>query len=562
MKSMTIKALLEMVERHELVLPAMQRPFVWQKDRILRLMDSLMRLFPIGTLLIWETDEAHRYRAFAKDAVSREQPLLNFPHADSGKRLKYVLDGQQRLTSLNIACAGTLDGRKLYLDVLSGDPGNKDPGEMYYDFRFLTGTEVADLNAPASVGDVSAYFVPFERFRQVDPVHSMVQATRLAQELKLDDTLTTRLVENFSRAVNVLVSGQPLQVHVVDEHAQSHTPITEILELFVRVNSGGLVLQKSDLLMSLLDLSWNDVQPALLRVAHAASQNAPLQITRDLVLKSVLLHVGEESRFDRLVKDRERIERIAPALKDSLPKIEKAWMKLGVLLRQNCRIHSPRFFRQATNALLPFVVWLADHPKVSQAEENTLVAGLHIALMSGVFGGAEARMGGFARNACRGGGAFPIRKLAHLVRSTRPITNLDTLLAHHLDLTLNIAQGGVVLDGNPDELERDHIFPKARLAAEGVPEARINSYANFHFLRQTDNRNKTDRPPHEWFKQPGENAPAYTDQDMADRLLSWDLIQPGAFDRMLELRGARIREAACKLFHMSEDEFNALFVEA
>lgn len=558
---MTIKALLEMVERHELVLPAMQRPFVWQEDRILRLMDSLMRLFPIGTVLIWETDEAQRYRAFAKDAVSKEQPLLNFPHADSGKRLKYVLDGQQRMTSLNIACSGSLDGRKLYLDVLSGDPGNKDPGEMYYDFRFLSGTEVSELNESATRGGPGSYFVPFERFRQVDPVHSMVQASKLSQELKLDDDLAARLVENFSRAVNVLVSGQPLQVHVVDEHGQSQTPITEILELFVRVNSGGLVLQKSDLLMSLLDLSWNDVQPALLRVAHAASQNAPVQVTRDLVLKSVLLYIGEESRFDRLVKDRERIERIAPGLKDALPKVEKAWLKLGVLLRQNCRIHSPRFFRQATNALLPFAVWLADHPKVSQAEENTLVAALHIALMSGVFGGAEARMGGFARNECRGSGAFPIKKLARLVRAARPITDLDSMLGHHLDLTLNIAQGGVVLDGNPDELERDHIFPKARLAADGVAEARINSYANFHFLRQTDNRNKTDRPPHEWFKQPGENAAAYSDQDMEDRLLSWDLIQPGAFDQLLETRGARIREAAAKLFHLKESEFNALFEE-
>ena len=79
MKSMTIKLLLEMIERDELVLPAMQRPFVWQEDRILRLMDSLMRLFPIGTVLIWETDEAQRYRTFARAAVLKEQPLRNFP---------------------------------------------------------------------------------------------------------------------------------------------------------------------------------------------------------------------------------------------------------------------------------------------------------------------------------------------------------------------------------------------------------------------------------------------------------------------------------------------------
>lgn len=559
MRSMTIKTLLGMIEERELVLPAMQRPFVWQEDRILRLMDSLMRLFPIGTLLVWETDDAQRYREFSKNAESHERPLFNFPHVDPGKRLKYVLDGQQRLTSLNIACAGTLDGRRLYLNVLSGDPGDKDPGDMYYDFRFLTASEVAALNEGGATTDGVGHFEPFERFHRVDPVRGMTQASALAKKLELEGPVAERLVENFSRAVNVLVSGQPLQVHVVDEHAESRTPLTEVLELFVRVNSGGLVLQKSDLLMSLLDLSWNDVQPELLRVAHATSKNSPLPITRDLILKSILLHVDEDSRFDRLVKDRDRIERIAPRLREGLPPIEKAWTKLVVLLRQNCRIHSPRFFRRATNALLPFVVWLAGRPSISQADEHALVTGIHLALMSGVFGGAEARMGRFTRRRCRGAESFPLGELATSVNRYRSISDLDTLLGYHLDLTLNIAHGGVVLDGNPDELERDHIFPKATLAKEGISDERANHYANFHFLRQTDNRNKTDRSPHEWFKQPGEGAPAYTDQDMADRLLSWELVQPGAFDTLLEVRATRIREAACKLFHMSENEFNRLF---
>jgi hypothetical protein len=133
------------------------------------------------------------------------------------------------------------------------------------------------------------------------------------------------------------------------------------------------------------------------------------------------------------------------------------------------------------------------------------------------------------------------------------------LLRHHLDLTLNIAQGGVVLDNNPDELERDHIFPKARLAAAGVPEHEIHHYANFHFMRQSDNRNKTDRPPHEWFKQPGEGAQPYSIHDMASRLLEWEWIEPDAFSTLLEKRGARIREAACTLFRMDELAFNLLF---
>src|ERR1017187_2995528 len=142
MRAMNIRTMLDMIENEELVLPAMQRPFVWEEEKILRLMDSLMRTFPIGTVLIWETDAAQRFRNFTRDAHAGERPFVNFPEA-KGKRLKYVLDGQQRLTSLYIATRGSLDGTHLHLDVLGGDTFDKetgeklDPGEMYYDFRFL-----------------------------------------------------------------------------------------------------------------------------------------------------------------------------------------------------------------------------------------------------------------------------------------------------------------------------------------------------------------------------------------------------------------------------------------
>jgi hypothetical protein len=49
---------------------------------------------------------------------------------------------------------------------------------------------------------------------------------------------------------------------------------------------------------------------------------------------------------------------------------------------------------------------------------------------------------------------------------------------------------------------------------------------------------------------------------MEERLLSWDLVQPGAFPRLLEVRGARVREKALKLFHMTEEAFNALFISS
>ena len=131
----------------------------------------------------------------------------------------------------------------------------------------------------------------------------------------------------------------------------------------------------------------------------------------------------------------------------------------------------------------------------------------------------------------------------------------------HLDLALNITHGGITLDRNPEELQRDHIFPKARLQEAGYEYEQINHYANFHFLRGTDNLNKSDKPPHEWFRSPGK-APAYTNQDLSERLLVWDELEPGCFEQMLDARGKRIRAKAETLLGLSEADIAALFAKA
>jgi hypothetical protein len=549
-----------MLEDKDLVLPAMQRPFVWEEERIIRLMDSLLRRFPLGTILVWSTSEAQRFRAFRAHAQTDEQPVFTFEKAPPNSRKHFVLDGQQRLTTLFIALKGTLDDRRLFLDALSGYPDGKDPGEMYYDFRFLSATEADELNNHKYTdGRARQYFVPCETFLKIEPDDAPLVASHIAKECGFTEKEQSQLSTTYTRASACLVSEKALQVHVIDEHGETHTPIEEILEIFVRVNSGGLVLNKSDLLMSLLDLSWNEVQPALMRISKEVSDGAPLQVTRDMVLKTALLYVNEESRFHELVQDRNAVKRIAPQLEKAMDPVLKAWKSLRIILLEDCKIRTPRFFRQASNALLPFAVYLAFNPAIERTERHRIVTGIYIALMSGVFGSAEARMGSFTRNNCRPVGAFPLQKLARLVGATRwMVFDLESLLSSDLDLTLNIVHGGIILDNNPDALERDHIFPKSLLAAQGVTDAKINHYANFHFLRQKDNRNKTDKPPHEWFKSPG-NAPVYSDQEMEERLLSWDLIQPGAFEKLLEVRGQRIREKALQLFHMTEQDFHNLF---
>jgi hypothetical protein len=462
-------------------------------------------------------------------------------------------------TSLFAAFKGTYNHKRLYIDVLSGSPEGKDPGNEYYECQFLPQADVAALNTGNN--GPRRHFMPIQDLIKINPVFAASSALKKAQELKLTEDETARITDIYIRCATILGNAKSLQVITVDEDPSHVTPVEEILEIFVRVNSGGLVLQKSDLLMSLLDLTWNDIQPELQSFVKEINASRPFVFTRDDVLKSLLLAEGAETRFDKLVNDRKQLERLAKKLPAHIPVIKRAWQMLGVILQDHCRIHSERFFRGGHNALLPFVLFLAKREDLSNTEKRNIVVGIYLAIMSGVFSGAEARMGAFARNKVAGATSFPLDQLVAMVKREYGIKSLDDMLTRHLDLALNIAHGGITLDRNPEDLQRDHIFPKSRLEKDGYSYEMVNHYANFHFLRGVDNLNKLDKPPSEWFKSPGRNVPPYSDKDLEERLLTWDDLQPGNFESMVDRRGKKIRENAEKLFGMTEPEFNASFAD-
>ena len=555
----TLLGLLTQIERDTVVLPAMQRPFVWKADRIYRLIDSLLRGFPIGAVMLWKTSTVQRYRRLSRDVDTKASPIFNFETSTNNSDKYLVLDGQQRLTSLFAAFKGTYNHKKLYLDALSGSPEGRDPGNEYYDCQFLSVNEVEGLNATNAVP--KKFFVPIQDLIKINPVHAATAAHKKAKELDLDDDETGRISDIYIRCATILGNSKSLQVITVDEDPSHETRIEEILEIFVRVNSGGLVLQKSDLLMSLLDLTWNDIQPELQTLVRDINDSKPFQFTRDDILKSLLLADGAETRFDKLVGDRNQLEQLAVKLPAYIAPMKKAWQMLGCILTDDCKIHSERFFRGGHNALLPFVLFLSKSPQLSKQDRRKVVIGIYMAIMSGIFSGAEARMGAFAKNKVATASTFPLVDLVALVKREYGVKTLDDLLKRHLDLALNIAHGGISLDGNPEDLQRDHIFPKSQLTQAGHPDNLVNHYANFHFLRAVDNLNKSDKPPNEWFRCPGKDVAPYSNQDLEDRLLSWNDLEPDNFMSLIETRGKKIRKRAEQLFGLKEEEFDSLFAD-
>src|ERR1700731_24649 len=98
-------------------LPNIQRPFVWTEDQICRLFDSILREYPISTLLVWKTTSIIRRRRFI-DNWKESLRLSDFYVLEDDKRKNLVLDGQQRLQSLFIGLRGSFEGSELFFDIL------------------------------------------------------------------------------------------------------------------------------------------------------------------------------------------------------------------------------------------------------------------------------------------------------------------------------------------------------------------------------------------------------------------------------------------------------------
>ena len=131
----TIVDALENIRRRRYVLPAIQREFVWGPDRICALFDSLMRDYPISSLLYWRVEREHsddfRWYDFVQNYHELDSPDCP-PHENLPQEERIaVLDGQQRLTALNIGLRGSYAARARYRRV--GRPQSYPKKYLYLD---------------------------------------------------------------------------------------------------------------------------------------------------------------------------------------------------------------------------------------------------------------------------------------------------------------------------------------------------------------------------------------------------------------------------------------------
>ena len=222
----SIQDLLNQIGRDEILLPEFQRGYVWNRDQVRGLMQSLYRGHPTGHLLIWRTYKPSRVRG--GNAPLDGHSLL-------------LLDGQQRLTTLFVLFRGKAprfyEGESLFFDLHFN--------MQTEEFRFWQKSRMA--NNPAWIG-VHNFLGEgltnlLERLEQIDEERRTVIQQNLARLGRLDK------VRDYT--------------YTVDQVSGDDYSVEEVVDIFNRVNSKGTPLTRADLALAHICSLWPEARTAL-----------------------------------------------------------------------------------------------------------------------------------------------------------------------------------------------------------------------------------------------------------------------------------------------------------
>ena len=478
-----ISDLLEQIKHKEIVLPEFQREFKWNKDQVRSLFESLYKGYPTGSLLVWITDNPPKIKQDAYDL-------------DKVRRVKVLLDGQQRLTSL-------------YLHIYGEVPPYYTPDEIgdgYFDLYFDLKTGTFRYYRKLEMQDDPLWMKLNDLFTNPPSVFSLVNALGI-ENAETRGELGETIEHNLRRLEQIPEREYPVQA------VPSEATVREAIKVFDLINSQGTPLSQSDIVLAYMTAEWPDIRRVFKeKLAELKRANFSFNLTfLTRCMVGITDGVGDLTRFG---------EPLESELKEGWRRLEKALGYLLAFLRHKGYIIGDEDLN-TPNVLVPLVVYLARHGWFTQADGLRFLHWAYAALYQRHYTGSvdttldrdiqalleEPGPGALLANLKEDEGNPEITAANLDMRGVgNPLYNMVSIVIR--------ARGAVdwsnglplVTTSNADfRIDRHHIFPSSVLAAAGwdtgesqYARKRVHEIANRIPLTRAGNLEIFDRPPSEY----------------------------------------------------------------
>jgi len=574
----TIKEAMNRISAKKLYLPAIQRKFVWGASQIEGLFDSIMRDYPIGTFLFWMVEEAkqndYSYYEFIRNYHERDNwrnQLAAKPHLPD--ELVGVLDGQQRLNSMYVALQGTYaykrprvwennpnayPVRQFFLNVFRPEVEQEDE-EYVYEFRFLTPQE-ARVITPEMYWCLVKDLLECKDFAEVNKYWT-VQKKKIPDIVKISE-------ETDERALNILAKlfQRLTSIPIINYFPVRNQRLDEVLDIFVRVNSAGTVLAKTDLLFSTIVAHWEDGRDAIEEfLQRLNAKGNGFRFDTDFMMRACLVLADCPVRL-----------RVASFKASNVDLIVKNWKPITAAIDRAVDLLAEWGFEDATlpsdNAVIPiaYAIKRGCDLKSSKADLRlTLIK----SILTGVFGSSGDQVLSSIRKAIeetlKAGGTFDLEKLEKKVRlpggksmaisedtldelllSTKGSRSfaLLSLLASHLKF-------------NQVQFHQDHIHPYAGFSTAALRKLKLNDdeirdwqvkrdmLPNLQLLEGRENQGKCATPFEAWLSK---EYPSVTDRSafLRSHQIPNISLELGRFNRLFDERRDLLKLKLAKMLNV------------
>lgn len=470
-----IQSLVADIRDGKLLLPELQRGYVWKATQVRDLFDSLYHQYPSGQLLIWETDDLPASRKASIEGIA---PVT--------KRSQLLLDGQQRLTSL----AAVMLGRPLIVRWRVRP----------IDIAFNLFTEKFEVAGPRQRGQSG--WISLSKFYTQG-------AMSVFAELKPDASTPEdkqQVYERLNRLDNIRT--YKYRVNVLEQ-----LNYDEVTHIFVRINSGGTTLGSADLALAQVSSRWQGVTQEFEKYLQQVNTKG-LELDNGFLLRAMVVLLTGQSRFALFFRG-DRQQTTVTELQSVWKRVKAALDTTITFIIHNCHIDRLNLL-PTYSVLIPLVVFFDRFKSISTAQARELQRWVYMALIWTRYSASSETA--IDQDISALDKDQPIHNMIQNIEDKvgrgRPVTerelqdqrsNSPYMLMAYVLARYAKAQdwfNGVVIGGN-QSLEFHHIFPKALLRKRydlQKDSRTVDQVANLAFLSPGANARISNREPIEYLQ--------------------------------------------------------------